>query len=273
MRPQSFENLVVDGGGVSPSGLVSFDHVAEDVQLPILFFCTVVNGQTGPAVALSTGSEHRAPEIMDFVESQLSGTPFSMKNLVSGTRIRVQSGGSAFQLDASGNKSTISPFVTVKGGCQTGPTSPPGLPGAPSPAPGPAPPPSSVPTTTLPSVTTTTRPPPVSSTTLPGPTTTTQAPPPTPPPSAQPRITAPASGSTVNGVVLVTVSAEGLSGIRRIDLYVDGTREQADYRAPFLFAWPSFALPAGSHTLRAILVRTDGSSVRSSPITVETSGH
>jgi hypothetical protein len=254
MRPLSFENLVVDGGGVSPSGLVSFDHVAEDVRLPTLFFCTVLKGQTGAAVALSTGSEHRAPEIMDFVESQLSGTQFSMKNLLSGTRIRVQSGGSAFQLDASGNKSTISPFVTVKGGCQPGPTSPPGLPGAPSAPPGPLPP-TPGPTTTVPSVTTTTEPPPA------------------PPPGALPRITAPASGSTVNGVVLVTVSAEGLSGIRRIDLYVDGAREQADYRAPFLFAWPSFALPAGSHTLRAVLVRTDGTSVRSSPTTVETTGH
>jgi hypothetical protein len=122
------------------------------------------------------------------------------------------------------------------------------------------------------SVTTTTSPP-APSTTRPGPTTTTTQPPPPPPPGAEPRITAPASGSTVNGVVLVTVSAEGLSGIRRIDLYVDGTREQADYRAPFLYAWPSFALPAGSHTLQAILVRTDGSSVRSSPVTVETTGH
>jgi hypothetical protein len=210
---------------------------------------------------------------MDFVESQLSGTQFSMKNLVSGTRIRVQSGSSAFQLDASGTKSTISPFVTVKGGCQPGPTSPPGLPGTPSPDPGPAPPPSSTPTTTLPSVTTTTRPPPVSSTTRPAPTTTTTTQPPAPPPGDQPRITAPASGSTVNGVVLVTVSAEGLSGIRRIDLYVDGTREQADYRAPYLFAWPAFTLPAGSHSLQAVLVRTSGSSVRSSPITVETTGH
>jgi Bacterial Ig domain/G8 domain len=273
MRPQSFENLVVDGGGVSPSGLVSFDHVAEDVRLPILFFCTVLKGQTGPAVALSTGSEHRAPEIIDFVESQLSGTQFSMRNLLSGTRVRVQNGASAFQLDASGAKSSIGPFVTVKGGCDPGPTSPPGLPGAPSPAPGPAPPPSTVPTTTVPSATTTTGPP-VSSTTRPGPTTTTtQAPPPPPPPGAQPRITEPASGSNVNGVVLVTVSAEGLSGIRRIDLYVDGAREQADYRAPYLFAWPSFTLPAGSHTLRAVLIRTDGSSVRSSPITVETTGH
>jgi hypothetical protein len=74
MRPLSFENLVVDGGGVSPSGLVSFDHVAEDVRLPVLFFCTVLEGQTGAAVALSTGSEHWAPEVIDFVESQLSGT-------------------------------------------------------------------------------------------------------------------------------------------------------------------------------------------------------
>jgi hypothetical protein len=98
MRPLSFENLVVDGGGPSPNGLVSF--------------------------------EHPAPEIMDFVESQLSGTQFSMKSLLAGTRIRVQNGGSAFQLDAAGNKTTIGPFVTVKSGCQPRPTSPPGLPGA-----------------------------------------------------------------------------------------------------------------------------------------------
>ena len=56
MRPLSFENLIVDGGGSSPHGLVSFDHVAEDDPLPTLFFCTVFKGQTGAAVGLSTGS-------------------------------------------------------------------------------------------------------------------------------------------------------------------------------------------------------------------------
>ena len=271
MRPLSFENLIVDGGGTSPNGLVSFDHVADDDPLPTLFFCTVFKGQTGAAVGLSTGSEHRAPEIMDFVESQLSGTQFSMKNLLAGTRIRVQNGASAFQLDAAGARTAIGPFVTVKGGCQPGPTSPPGLPGAPAPAP--APEPSPTPTTTQPAPTTTTRPPPAPSTTQPGPTTsvpaTTQPP---PAPSAQLRITAPAPGSTVNGVALVSVSAEGLSGVRRVDLSVDGVREQADYRGPFLFAWTAFALPAGSHTLRATLVRTDGTTVRSAPVVVETTG-
>jgi hypothetical protein len=128
MRPLSFENLIVDGGGSSPNGLVSFDHVADDDPLPTLFFCTVFKGQTGAAVGLSTGSEHQAPEIIDFVESQLSGTQFSMKNLLAGTRIRVQNGATAFQLDAGGSRTAIGPFVTVKGGCQPGPTSPPGLP-------------------------------------------------------------------------------------------------------------------------------------------------
>jgi hypothetical protein len=60
MRPLSFENLIVAGGGSSPHGLVSFDHVAEDDPLPTLFFCTVFKGQPGAAVGLSTGSEHRA---------------------------------------------------------------------------------------------------------------------------------------------------------------------------------------------------------------------
>jgi hypothetical protein len=38
-------------------------------------------------------------------------------------------------------------------------------------------------------------------------------------------------------VALVSVATGGLTGIRRIDLHVDGVREQADYRPPFLYAW------------------------------------
>jgi hypothetical protein len=196
-----------------------------------------------------------------------------MSNLLAGTRIRVQNGGSAFQLDAAGNRTTIGPFSTLNGGCEAGPISPPGLPGAPSPSP---PPPS--PTTTQPAASTsTTRPPPGPTTTQPPPTstttnasTTTTRPPPIP--SAPVRITSPASGSTVNGVALVTVTADGLSNVRRVDLYVDGVREQADYRGPFLFAWAAFTLPPCSHTLQATLVRTDGTTIRSSPVAVETTG-
>jgi hypothetical protein len=50
-------------------------------------------------------------------------------------------------------------------------------------------------------------------------------------------------------------------------------REQADYHGPFLFAWTAFALPAGSHTLRATLARTDGTNGPLGPVTVETTGH
>ena len=101
--------------------------------------------------------------------------------------------------------------------------------------------------------------------------TTTTAPPPDQP-ASQVRITSPAAGSTVSGVVLVTVSTDGLAGIRRIDLFVDGVREQVDYHSPFLFAWPTFAMPAGSHTLSATLVCTDGTTVRSATVTVTTTG-
>jgi len=276
-RPLSFENLVVDGGGISPNGLVSNDHIADDVKLPLLFLNDVFKGQTGAAVALSTGSEHQAPEIIDFVDSQFSGTPFSMRNLLAGTRIRVQNGGAAFQLDAAGNQTGISPFSTLVARGQPGPTSPPGLPGAPSPAPAPLPsppttqPPASTTTTTRApsppsSATTTTTRPPTSATTT---TTTT---PPAPPASSQLRITAPADGSTVTGVALVSVATGGLTGIRRIDLYVDGVREQADYRPPFLYAWAASAVPAGSHTLSATLVRTNGTTLRSPRCTVRTTG-
>jgi hypothetical protein len=71
---------------------------------------------------------------------------------------------------------------------------------------------------------------------------------------------------------MVTVTADGITGIRRVDLYVDGVREQADYRGPFLLAWPAFTVPPGTHTLRAVLIRTNGSSLRSAPVTVETTG-
>jgi hypothetical protein len=47
-RPLSFENIIVDGGGTTPNGLVSNDHVADDISLPTLFYCTVFKGQTGP---------------------------------------------------------------------------------------------------------------------------------------------------------------------------------------------------------------------------------
>ena len=217
---------------------------------------------------------------MDFVESQLSGAQFSMKSLLSGTRIRVQNGGAAFQLDAAGNRTTISPFVTVRGGCQPGPPHHPASPApSPNPPPTPGPAPGPGPTTTQPgpSPTSTTRPPPPPTPTTAPPTTqppgTTQPPPaPPPPPTVQPRITVPASGATVNGIAMVTVTADGITGIRRVDLYVDGVREQADYRGPFLFAWPAFTVPPGTHTLRAVLIRTNGSSLRSAPVTVETTG-
>jgi Bacterial Ig domain len=185
---------------------------------------------------------------------------------------RVQNGGSAFKLDAAGNRTTISPFATVRGGCQPGPPHPPA-----SLAPRPR-------TRRRPRDRPRVRRPPSPAV----PDLDHQAPAPTDadhraaddpatagptlPPTVQPRITAPASGATVNGIAMVTVTADGLSGIRRVDLYVDGVREQADYRGPFLFAWPAFTLPPGTHTLRAILIRINGSSLRSAPVTVETRG-
>jgi hypothetical protein len=73
-------------------------------------------------------------------------------------------------------------------------------------------------------------------------------------------------------VALVSVATGGLTGVRRIDLYVDGVREQADYRPPFLYAWAASAAPAGSHTLSATLVRTNGTTLRSPLCTVRTTG-
>ena len=251
MRPLSFENLIVDGGGSSPHGLVSFDHVAEDDPLPTLFFCTVFKGQTGAAVGLSTGSEHWAPEIMDFVESQLSGAQFSMKSLP----VRHPDPGPERRRGLPARRRRQphhhQPLRHRPGRLPARPTTPPGLPGAvPEPATDPGPAPGPGPTTTQPgpSPTSTTRPPPPPTPTTAPPTTqppgTTQPPPaPPPPPTVQPRITVPASGATVNGIAMVTVTADGITGIRRVDLYVDGVREQADYRGPFLFAWPAFTVP------------------------------
>jgi hypothetical protein len=73
---------------MTPNRLVSNDHVAGDISLPTLFYCTVFKGQTRAASRSPPAASIGRREIIDFVEPQLSGTQFSMKNLLAGTRNR-----------------------------------------------------------------------------------------------------------------------------------------------------------------------------------------
>ena len=201
-RPLRYQNIVFDGGGVSPNGLVAYDHNAPDVTTPIQIINGQFKGQTGAAVRLFLKSEHQAAEFFDFVDSTFAGTAFSINSLA-GTRIRVQNGSTAYQLNNVGTKTTIAPFTTLAGSGTPGPTSPPGQAGDPPGAVVTPPPPSTTTTTIAPTTTeapTTTAAP----TTTEAPTTTaapttTEAPTTTSPPTTEePTTTMPAPTTTMS---------------------------------------------------------------------------
>lgn len=59
-------------------------------------------------------------------------------------------------------------------------------------------------------------------------------------------ISAPAPGSTVEGVVNVDVSASDSYGVMKVDLYAGSTLVGSDTTAPYAFSWDTAGLAAGS---------------------------
>jgi leucyl aminopeptidase len=84
-------------------------------------------------------------------------------------------------------------------------------------------------------------------------------------------ITAPAAGSSVSGSVNVTATASGTSGIRRVDLHVNGVFTGKDSTAPYTFSWQTGSLPNGNYTLTAKAYDLYGNPVESSSVTVTVS--
>ncbi len=81
-------------------------------------------------------------------------------------------------------------------------------------------------------------------------------------------LTAPASGSTVSGVVQVSANATDAGGVARVELFANGTRIATDPTYPYWFAWDTSAFAGRSVTLAVRAVDLAGNTATSSSRTV-----
>jgi len=82
--------------------------------------------------------------------------------------------------------------------------------------------------------------------------------PPTSPPTIS--ITNPADGATVNGMVMIAVTASAPAGIASTSLYVDGNLVKTGNTASLFYKWNSRKAGSGSHTISATVMDTAGNS-------------
>ena len=82
-------------------------------------------------------------------------------------------------------------------------------------------------------------------------------------------ITAPVSGSTASGTVLVSADASGTSGVAGVQFMLDGGEAGREVlAAPFSMSWNTTAVADGTHTLSAVARDATGNSVVSAPLTI-----
>ncbi len=79
---------------------------------------------------------------------------------------------------------------------------------------------------------------------------------------------APASGSTVSGIVSVTLSASDDVGVARVEFRVNGRVVAVDDVAPFGFAWDSASVPNGSVEMSLVAYDASGNATSSPASTV-----
>ena len=77
-------------------------------------------------------------------------------------------------------------------------------------------------------------------------------------------ITSPTSGSTVSGVVPVSVNATDNVSVAKVEFYVNGTLMATDTASPYNFSWNTSGLAVGSYTLMAKAYDQAGNTVTSS---------
>jgi hypothetical protein len=63
-------------------------------------------------------------------------------------------------------------------------------------------------------------------------------------------VTAPTSGSTVNGICTIEATATDSNKINRVCFYIDGLIKGYDYTPPFQWNWDTATYPNGQHTVR-----------------------
>lgn len=87
----------------------------------------------------------------------------------------------------------------------------------------------------------------------------------------QAAITSPVDGSTVSGSVPVSVTASDNVGVSKVLFYVDNVLKYTDTASPWSYAWNSFALANGAHSLYAVAVDAVGHGGTSAVVTVTSS--
>jgi hypothetical protein len=86
------------------------------------------------------------------------------------------------------------------------------------------------------------------------------------------RITSPANNAKVSGVITVAIAATDDTRVEKVDLWVDGVLKGLDRTSAYSITWDSRTVPAGTHRLEARAYDLAGNKVRSTIITVTTTG-
>ena len=272
---RSFENIIVDGGGVGAHAVMGWDH-NQDVYPQ--FINNVYRNFTGATVDARV-REHPGRENHIYVHPSPQNMTFDVQ-MVSGSLIRVQEGSSAYSISSNGTKTAIAPFYTGTLTGTLGPLTPPGKASAPATSSpivgggggtstttttastttttGPATTTTLTPTTTTaPPVTTTTRAP--TTTIAPETTTTTVIAPPTPtttpPPPVQdmtiPHFMSPQPGGSITRTTKVVLDPGDIKRVVGMILVIDGVRYGIDKSAPYTFTIDTTLLTPGVHKLTA----------------------
>jgi hypothetical protein len=87
------------------------------------------------------------------------------------------------------------------------------------------------------------------------------------------RVTSPANGATVSGVVTITATASDDVRVEKVDFWVDGVLKYVDRTASYSYpAWDSRTVAAGTHRIEARAYDIDGNRVTSTTVTVTSTG-
>lgn len=107
----TYENLTIDGGGVTEVGILTGRHPAQP-KSNTLFLNSPIVEHTGPKVLVEEGRRSVDAVFYDFVGCGVGETDVVVDGgLAEGTLMRVQDGDVAFAIDDSGTAEIIEPFV------------------------------------------------------------------------------------------------------------------------------------------------------------------
>jgi hypothetical protein len=86
------------------------------------------------------------------------------------------------------------------------------------------------------------------------------------------RVTSPANNARVSGSVVIAAAASDDTRVEKVDILIDGALKKADITSPYSLSWDSRTVAAGTHTIEARVYDLAGNKVRSTKVTVTTTG-